>query len=213
MARTNKSGGVAIQAAAALASAAVASSIFAKQKQNNDEDETPSNANKKMIHHDASCWEQSRIANANKLIQSATTSRNVLPILPPHIISSLLDHRQYYWSSSFNKQMCQCESSSTSPTTTTTNKKNDTAILDGFNTTYTDDPDDNHHTNNKRRALNIQRSRTLRILTSKAKQNTLSSLYTIDWDEPPIGEGAFGHVLLATNNATGERVALKYVHE
>ena len=208
MARTNKSGGVAIQAAVALASAAVASSIFAKQKQNKDEDETPSNANKKMIHHDGSCWEQSRIANG-------ATSRNVLPILPPHIISSLLDHRQYYdWSSSFNKQTCQCESSSSSPTTTTTtNKNNDTAILDGFNTTYTDDPDDNHHTNNKRRALNIQRSRTLRILTSKAKQNTLSSLYTIDWDEPPIGEGAFGHVLLATNNATGERVALKYVHE
>eukprot|EP00585_Thalassiosira_rotula_P005854 CAMPEP_0196159362 /NCGR_PEP_ID=MMETSP0910-20130528/46283_1 /TAXON_ID=49265 /ORGANISM="Thalassiosira rotula, Strain GSO102" /LENGTH=938 /DNA_ID=CAMNT_0041424281 /DNA_START=104 /DNA_END=2920 /DNA_ORIENTATION=- len=64
----------------------------------------------------------------------------------------------------------------------------------------------------RRRFLNIQRSRTLRILTSKATSHrTLSSLYDIDWNQTPIGEGAFGHVLLATSNLTNERVALKRI--
>ena len=68
--------------------------------------------------------------------------------------------------------------------------------------------EDHHH----RRRLNIQRSRTLRILSSKATADrTLASLYDIDWDRDPIGEGAFGHVLLAKHLSTGERVALKRI--
>ena len=73
-------------------------------------------------------------------------------------------------------QHCKCEASKTT-------------LLDGFNNKYTEDNEDTNHHQNKQRALNIQRSRTLRILTSKAKSNTLSSLYTIDWDAPPMGEG------------------------
>ena len=73
-------------------------------------------------------------------------------------------------------QYCKCEASKTT-------------LLDGFNNKYTEDNEDTNHHQNKQRALNIQRSRTLRILTSKAKSNTLSSLYTIDWDAPPMGEG------------------------
>ncbi|KAL7520944.1 hypothetical protein ACHAWX_005637 [Stephanocyclus meneghinianus] len=62
------------------------------------------------------------------------------------------------------------------------------------------------------RRLNIQRSRTLRILSSKAqKRHTLASLYRVDWNAPPIGSGAFGRVLLATHRRTGERVALKRI--
>jgi len=62
------------------------------------------------------------------------------------------------------------------------------------------------------RLLTIQRSRTLRILTSKATSNrTLGSLYTIDWNATPIGEGAFGHVLVAKSKQTGERYALKRI--
>ena len=71
---------------------------------------------------------------------------------------------------------CKCEASKTT-------------LLDGFNNKYTEDNEDTNRHQNKQRALNIQRSRTLRILTSKAKSNTLSSLYTIDWDAPPMGEG------------------------
>ena len=74
------------------------------------------------------------------------------------------------------QQHCKCEASKTT-------------LLDGFNNKYTEDNDDTNRHQNKQRALNIQRSRTLRILTSKAKSNTLSSLYTIDWDAPPMGEG------------------------
>ena len=73
-------------------------------------------------------------------------------------------------------QYCKCEASKTT-------------LLDGFNNKYTEDNEDTNQHKNKQRALNIQRSRTLRILTSKAKSNTLSSLYTIDWDAPPMGEG------------------------
>eukprot|EP00577_Skeletonema_sp_RCC1716_P032816 CAMPEP_0113405670 /NCGR_PEP_ID=MMETSP0013_2-20120614/19077_1 /TAXON_ID=2843 ORGANISM="Skeletonema costatum, Strain 1716" /NCGR_SAMPLE_ID=MMETSP0013_2 /ASSEMBLY_ACC=CAM_ASM_000158 /LENGTH=754 /DNA_ID=CAMNT_0000291415 /DNA_START=132 /DNA_END=2396 /DNA_ORIENTATION=- /assembly_acc=CAM_ASM_000158 len=68
--------------------------------------------------------------------------------------------------------------------------------------------DEHHH----RRRLNIQRSRTMRIMSSKATQNrTLASLYDIDWKQEPIGEGAFGHVLLATHKSSGERVAIKRI--
>ncbi len=68
--------------------------------------------------------------------------------------------------------------------------------------------EEHHH----RRRLNIQRSRTMRIMSSKAIQNrTLSSLYDIDWKQEPIGEGAFGHVLLATHKSSGERVAIKRI--
>jgi hypothetical protein len=68
----------------------------------------------------------------------------------------------------------------------------------------------NHH--HRLRRLNIQRSRTLRILTSKATRGkSLSSSYIVDWDQRPMGEGAFGHVFLATSRKTGERVALKRI--
>ena len=68
--------------------------------------------------------------------------------------------------------------------------------------------DEDHH----RRRFNIKRSRTMRIMSSKATQNrTLSSLYDIDWKQEPIGEGAFGHVLLGTHKSSGERVAIKRI--
>jgi len=92
---------------------------------------------------------------------------------------------------------CQCEVVTTSSSPDSSRRNN------------SDHADSHRH---QRRALNIQRSRTLRILTSKATQDrSLSSLYAIDWDRPPIGEGAFGHVLVATHRATGERVALKRI--
>jgi hypothetical protein len=62
-----------------------------------------------------------------------------------------------------------------------------------------------------RRRFAIQRSRTLRVLSNTAKKHTLASLYTVDWDAPPIGSGAFGHVLLATHKQSGDRVALKRI--
>ena len=110
--------------------------------------------------------------------------------------SSILYNRQ---------QRCQCESSSTASPSKTT-------LLDGFNNNYIEDDDHKEHHQTRKRALNIQRSRTLRILSSKAKPTTLSSLYTINWEDNDIlGEGAFGNVYLATNNVTGERVALKRI--
>ena len=52
----------------------------------------------------------------------------------------------------------------------------------------------------------------MRIMSSKAIQNrSLSSLYDVDWKQEPIGEGAFGHVLLATHKSSGERVAIKRI--
>ena len=82
--------------------------------------------------------------------------------------------------------------------------------------TYVDggvkDPLFHHHDHHHDRRLNIQRSRTLRILTSKATRGkSLSSSYHVDWDQVPMGEGAFGHVFLATSRRTGERVALKRI--
>jgi hypothetical protein len=62
-----------------------------------------------------------------------------------------------------------------------------------------------------RRRFAIQRSRTLRVLSNTAKKHTLASLYAVDWDAPPIGSGAFGHVLLATHKQSGDRVALKRI--
>lgn len=68
--------------------------------------------------------------------------------------------------------------------------------------------DEDHH----RRRFNFKRSRTMRIMSSKATQNrTLSSLYDVDWKQEPIGEGAFGHVLLGTHKSSGERVAIKRI--
>ena len=63
----------------------------------------------------------------------------------------------------------------------------------------------------QRRRFAIQRSRTLRVLSNTAKKHTLSSLYHVDWDQQPIGSGAFGHVLLATHKQSGDRVALKRI--
>jgi len=93
-----------------------------------------------------------------------------------HHPSSTLLPSILYNNNKQNQQYCKCEASKTT-------------LLDGFNNKYTEDKEDTNHHQNKQRALNIQRSRTLRILTSKAKSNTLSSLYTIDWDAPPMGEG------------------------
>ena len=100
--------------------------------------------------------------------------------------------------SSINNNKCQCE------VLTSSSRKHSSKHHH-----HKDDEQSHHY---RRRAINIQRSRTLRILTSKATQNrSLSSLYAIYWDQPPIGEAAFGHVLMATHKSTGERVALKRI--
>ena len=108
------------------------------------------------------CNKSKKNTNSSALQQTHHLSTTLLPNLLEN------NNKQH--------QHCQCEASKTT-------------LLDGFNNKYTEDNEDTNHHQNKQRALNIQRSRTLRILTSKAKSNTLSSLYTIDWDAPPMGEG------------------------
>ena len=110
---------------------------------------------------------------------------------------------------------CQCETSSTMHHHNPIQDAEGDRINDTGNT-YVDggvkDPLFHHHDHHHDRRLNIQRSRTLRILTSKATRGkSLSSSYHVDWDQVPMGEGAFGHVFLATSRRTGERVALKRI--
>ena len=58
----------------------------------------------------------------------------------------------------------------------------------------------------------LQRSKTLRQLDlATTKSRTLASAYAIDPSSPPLGEGAFGAVHLATNRSTGEHVAIKRI--
>ena len=58
----------------------------------------------------------------------------------------------------------------------------------------------------------LQRSKTLRQLDlATTKSRTLASAYAIDPSSPPLGEGAFGAVHLATNRTTGEHVAIKRI--
>lgn len=97
---------------------------------------------------------------------------------------------------------CQCEAVSTA----TVSQSSD------MHSTLDANDDKFHHQHHHNRRLNIQRSRTLRILTSKATRGkSLSSSYDVDWNQVPMGEGAFGHVFLATSKRTGERVALKRI--
>ena len=58
----------------------------------------------------------------------------------------------------------------------------------------------------------LQRSKTLRQLDlATTKSRTLASAYAIDPSSPPLGEGAFGAVHLASNRSTGEHVAIKRI--
>mmetsp|Transcript_12786 Transcript_12786/g.27650 ORF Transcript_12786/g.27650 Transcript_12786/m.27650 type:complete len:823 (-) Transcript_12786:77-2545(-) len=58
----------------------------------------------------------------------------------------------------------------------------------------------------------LQRSKTLRQLDlATTKSRTLASAYAIDPLSPPLGEGAFGAVHLATNRTNGEKVAIKRI--
>ena len=60
--------------------------------------------------------------------------------------------------------------------------------------------------------MNIQRSRTIRILSTKAvRARSLEDAYDVDWSSGPVGVGAFGRVYAATCRRTGERVALKRI--
>ena len=108
--------------------------------------------------------------NKSKNTNSSEALQQYHPSITTSLPTVLYNNKQ--------NQHCKCEASKTT-------------LLDGFNNKYTEDNEDTNHHKNKQRALNIQRSRTLRILTSKAKSNTLSSLYTIDWDAPPMGEGKY----------------------
>lgn len=125
--------------------------------------------------------ETSGCGNDNISQQNSLLSRLQLPAR----LNYVSDLRSTNLASSFaDINTCQCEESSSS----------------------------NNEDHQHRRLLNIQRSRTIRIMSSKAIQNrSLSSLYDVDWKQQPIGEGAFGHVLLATHKSSGERVALKRI--
>uniref|UniRef100_A0A6U6L9S7 Uncharacterized protein n=1 Tax=Odontella aurita TaxID=265563 RepID=A0A6U6L9S7_9STRA len=64
----------------------------------------------------------------------------------------------------------------------------------------------------QRSRRDLQRSQTIRrmdIVATKGK--TLESRYSVDRSAPPLGEGAFGAVHLATDRLTGEHVALKRI--
>jgi serine/threonine protein kinase len=61
------------------------------------------------------------------------------------------------------------------------------------------------------RRLNIQRSRTMRILSTKAvRSKSLTDAYDVDWQNE-LGVGAFGRVYVATSRHTNEIVALKRI--
>ena len=61
-------------------------------------------------------------------------------------------------------------------------------------------------------AAALQRSKTLRRLDlATTKSRTLASAYALDPSSPPLGEGAFGAVHLATNRQTSEHVAIKRI--
>ena len=130
--------------------------------------------------------------------------------------------RNLQWSSFLTQNRCQCEASATTTTATVNSTASIQDHIDSLRIKEEEESNDNNNNNNsnnnqqeqhhRSHLLNIQRSRTLRILTSKATQNrSLDSEYSIDWDQDPIGEGAFGHVLMAQQNVSGERVALKRI--
>jgi Protein kinase domain len=52
---------------------------------------------------------------------------------------------------------------------------------------------------------------TIRIEESSTRGEAMESRYDIDWNTPPLGEGAFGTVHLATERGTGEKVAVKKI--
>lgn len=57
-----------------------------------------------------------------------------------------------------------------------------------------------------------RRSTTFRDLSqSSTKDHKLEDVYEIDWKAPPIGEGSFGTVHLATDKRTGQKVAIKKI--
>ena len=61
------------------------------------------------------------------------------------------------------------------------------------------------------RRLNIQRSRTMRILSTKAvRSKSLTDAYDVDWSNE-LGVGAFGRVYVAKSRRTNEIVALKRI--
>ena len=130
--------------------------------------------------------------------------------------------RNLQWSSFLTQNRCQCEAAATTTTATVNSTASIQDHIDSLRIKEEEESNDNNNNNNsnnnqqeqhhRSHLLNIQRSRTLRILTSKATQNrSLDSEYSIDWDQDPIGEGAFGHVLMAQQNVSGERVALKRI--
>jgi len=58
----------------------------------------------------------------------------------------------------------------------------------------------------------LQRTQTIRRMDLAAtKGKSLESKYFVDKSAPPLGEGAFGAVHLATDRLTGEKVALKRI--
>ncbi|KAL3775594.1 hypothetical protein ACHAW5_003497 [Stephanodiscus triporus] len=121
------------------------------------------------------------------------------PPLPRHRPSAAVDPR---------RPSCLCEAASASASAS--------ASATSTATTSADDAIDGHHHrqhhHRQQRRLNIQRSRTMRILSTKAvRTRSLSDAYVVDWSDGPVGIGAFGRVYAATNRRSGERVALKRI--
>jgi len=177
-------------AAGAAAVAAVASLVAAAAATNRSDDD-------RRLNSDGDDNESATASHAfgNALPSSAmpSSSSRALPQTPMSITPMTITPSPLWHNDNFTlpcqRRCCRCEASSSSK-----------------------DNSDDLSAHRQRRLINIQRSRTLRILTSKATSDrSLSSLYSVDWNQVPIGEGAFGHVLVATSRQNGERVALKRI--
>jgi Protein kinase domain len=60
------------------------------------------------------------------------------------------------------------------------------------------------------RGTKKKRSHTIALYASEVSQQTVRSMYKVDWKRP-LGQGGFGAVYSATDRKTGEKVALKQI--